>query len=86
MGGWGIVLAAIASLVVALGLRTKLPAPVVALALAATSAALAWSGISLRPDPSTGERVLAIGAMAVLGPAHAWVVLGRFGPRRRWSR
>lgn len=86
MGGWVIALAAIACLVVAFGLRTKLPALAVGALLAATSAALAWGVLSLRPDPSTGERILAIGAMAVLGPAHAWVVLGRFGPRRRWSR
>lgn len=86
MGGWVIAAAAIASLVVAFGFRTKLPASAVAVLLALTSAALAWGALELRADPSAGERVLALVAMALLGPLHAWVVLGRFGPRRTWSR
>lgn len=85
MTGAVVALSAIALLVVAFWLRTKLAAPVVLVLLVTLSAALGWSAMALRPDPSTGETVLAVLVMAALGPLHTRAVLGRFGPRRRWG-
>lgn len=62
-------------------LRTRVPAPASVVVLAASSAALAWGLIHHRPDPSAVEIVLAVSAMAVLGPVHVRALLGPFGPR-----
>jgi hypothetical protein len=36
----------------------------------------------LQPDPSTGEFVVAVAALAFLVPAHVRIVLGPFGPQK----
>lgn len=79
MGGWVVGGAAAAVLVLAFALRTRLPAAVEAILLTASFAALGWGGMLLRPDPPTPEVVLAVAAMALLGPLHVRVVLGPFG-------
>lgn len=79
---WAAVLlpAIVVGLFTAFSLRTRLPAGVVVVVLAAVGAALGWGGMLLRPDPSTSEAVAAIVLLAVLVPAHVRIVLGRFGP------
>jgi hypothetical protein len=62
-------------------LRTRVPAPLVVLLLAAAGVGLGWGGMQFRPDPATWEVALAIGTLAILVPAHVRIVLGRFGPR-----
>ncbi len=79
MGGWIVGLAAGAVLLLAFVLRVRIPAAAVAALLTAASAALAWGGVLLRPDPSTAEAALTVAAMAVLGPVHVRVLLGPFG-------
>jgi hypothetical protein len=82
--GWAIVAASAAvAVITGFVLRTRLPAAVVTVVLAAAGAGLAWGGMLLRPDPSAGEVVLAVAMMAVLVPAHVRIVLGRFGPAGR---
>lgn len=79
MGGWVVGGGAAAVLVLAFGLRTRLPAAAEAILLALSFAALGWGGMLLRPDPPTAEVSLAVAAMGVLGPLHVRVVLGPFG-------
>lgn len=77
--GLAIVIAAgVVALVTALVLRTRLPAPVTVTLMILASVALAWGGMLLRHDPSTGETVLAVLSMALLGPAHVRIVLGPY--------
>lgn len=78
---WIVVAAAAVALLTAFPLRTRLPAPLVTVTLAVAGGALGWGGMLLRPDPSVGELVAAVVLLAVLVPAHARIVLGRFGPR-----
>lgn len=68
--------------VTALGLRTRAPAFLVALLLAAAGAEIGWGGIILQPDPSDFETVFTVLALALLVPFHFRVVAGHFGPRR----
>lgn len=81
-GAWIVVASVAVGLVVAFVLRNVLPAAVVALALAACGAGIAWGGMLLRSDPPTGEVVAAVIVLAGLVPAHVRIVLGPFGPRR----
>lgn len=53
------------------------------IALAGAGAALGAGGMIIRPDPSTGEVVLAVALMTLLVPAHVRFVLGPFGPGAR---
>jgi hypothetical protein len=77
-----LVLAAVAlGLATTFLLRTRLPGPAVLFLLSASGAAAGWGGMLLRPDPSVGEFVSAVVALAVMVPAHVRIVLGRFGPR-----
>lgn len=64
-------------------LRTRAPAVIGILLLALAGAGFGWGAMMLRPDPSVGEWVAAVGLLAVLTPAHARIVLGRFGPAAR---
>jgi hypothetical protein len=78
---WIVVAAGAVALLTAFPLRTRLPAPLVTVTLAVAGGAIGWGGMLLRPDPSVGELVAAVVLLAVLVPAHARIVLGRFGPR-----
>jgi hypothetical protein len=79
-GAWLVAGAAAGGLATAFLLRTRLPRLVVVLLLAAAGAGIGWGGMLLRPDPSSGEFVGAVVALAVLVPAHVRIVLGPFGP------
>jgi hypothetical protein len=81
-GAWIVVGSVAVGFVVAFVLRNLMPAAVVALALAACGAGIAWGGMLLRPDPPAGEVVAAVIVLAALVPAHVRIVLGPFGPRR----
>jgi hypothetical protein len=81
-GAWVVVASVAVGLVMAFVLRNLLPAMVVALALAACGAGIAWGGMLLRADPPAGEVVAAVVVLAALVPAHVRIVLGPFGPRR----
>ena len=78
---WIVASAAAVALVTAFLLRTRIPAPLVTVALAVAGGALGWGGMLMRPDPSLGEFLAAVVLLAVLVPAHVRIVLGRFGPR-----
>jgi hypothetical protein len=80
-GAWLVLAAVAVGLATTFLLRTRLPGPVVMLLLSASGAAVGWGGMLLRPDPSVGEFVAAVVALAVMVPAHVRIVLGRFGPR-----
>lgn len=82
MVAWLAAGAATATLLIALVLRTRLPAALGILLMAAASAALAWGGIVLREDASPVEAVLAVAALAAMGPLHVRIVLGPYGPDR----
>jgi hypothetical protein len=71
----------VVAVVIALLLRTRLPAVVVALTLLACGVALAVGGLLLLDDVSPTEWVVTVAAMAFLAPAHVRVVLGPFGPK-----
>lgn len=76
-----VVAAGAVAVLTAFGLRSRVPATLSIPLMAAASAALAYGGMLLRQDPSTVEIVVAVLAMAVLGPAHVRIVLGPYGPR-----
>jgi hypothetical protein len=78
---WIVAAAAAVALLTAFLLRTRIPAPLVTVALTVAGGALGWGGMLMRPDPSLGEFVAAVVLLAVLVPAHVRIVLGRFGPR-----
>lgn len=80
-GAWIVAASAVVGLITAFPLRTRMPAVLVVLILAACGAGLGWGGMLLRPDPSVGEFVGAVVALSVMVPAHVRIVLGRFGPR-----
>jgi hypothetical protein len=69
--------------VTAFVLRTRVPAVVGVLLLAAAGGAFGWGVLLLQPDPSVGEAIATVGLLAVLTPAHVRIVLGRFGPGAR---
>jgi hypothetical protein len=77
-----IVASAVAGFLAAFPLRTRLPAPAVAALLALAGAAVGWGGMLVQPDPSIGEFVVAVVALAFLVPAHVRIVLGPFGPQK----
>ena len=81
MGAWVAAVAAAVALLVTFVLRTRLPAAVTIPLMVAASAALAWGGMLLHEDTSGFEVVLAVAAMAVMGPLHVRIVLGPYGPR-----
>jgi hypothetical protein len=82
--GWAIVAGSAGMAVIAgFVLRTRLPAAVVLVLLAASGAGVGWGGMLLQPDPSAVESILAVALMAVLVPAHVRIVVGRFGPAAR---
>jgi hypothetical protein len=81
-GAWVVIVSVAAGLVLAFVLRNVLPAVVVAAALAACGAGIAWGGMLLRDDPPAFEVVAAVVILAGLVPAHVRIVLGPFGPRR----
>ena len=64
-------------------LRTRVPAAMGVLLLAAAGGAFGWGVLLLQPDPSVGESVAAVGLLTILTPAHVRIVLGRFGPSAR---
>jgi hypothetical protein len=70
-------------LLTAFVLRARVPATVGILLLALAGAAFGWGVMLLRPAPSVGEWIAAVGLPAVLTPAHVRIVLGRFGPAAR---
>ena len=69
------------ALVTAFILRTRLPAAIVVVLLAAAGVGLAWGGMLLRDDPHPGEIAVAVVLLAVLAPAHVRIVLGPLGRR-----
>jgi hypothetical protein len=81
VGAWVAAGAAAVALLVAFVLRTRLPAAVTVPLMVAASATLAWGGMLLQDDPSGFEVVLAVVAMAVMGPLHVRIVIGPYGPR-----
>lgn len=80
MGAWVAAASAAVALLVALVLRTRLPAGVNIPLIVAASAALSWGGMLLQDDPSAFEMTLAVVTMAVMGPLHVRIVLGPYGP------
>jgi hypothetical protein len=80
-GAWVVMASAVVGLVTAFLLRTRIPASLVVLILAACGAGLGWGGMLILPDPSIGEFVAAVASLSILVPAHVRIVLGRFGPR-----
>lgn len=70
------------ALVTAFLLRTRMPGVLVAAALTLAGVGLGWGGMLVQPDPSTGEVIAAVAALAFLVPAHVRIVLGPFGPQR----
>lgn len=81
MGAWVAAVAAAVALLVALVLRTRLPAAVTVPLMVVASAALAWGGMLIQDDPSALDVVLAVAAMALMGPLHVRVVIGPYCPR-----
>ena len=81
-GAWIVATSVVIGLVVAFVLRNVLPAVVVAAALGASGAGIAWGGMLLRDEPPIGEVVAAVVLLGALVPAHVRIVLGPFGPRR----
>ena len=82
----GVVLLVTSSALMALTafvLRTRVPAAVGVLLLAAAGGAFGWGVLLLQPEPSVGESVAAVGLLTILTPAHVRIVLGRFGPSAR---
>lgn len=82
MGAWLAAGAATATLLIALVLRTKLPAALGVVLMAAASAALAWGGVLIVQAASAAEAWLAVLALALMGPLHVRIVLGPYGPSR----
>lgn len=80
---WIVAGSATVAVVTGFVLRTRLPAGVVLVVLAAAGAGIGWEGILLQPDPSTVEVVLSVVGMAILVPVHVRIVIGRFGPAAR---
>ncbi|MFB3737760.1 MAG: hypothetical protein ACE14W_02195 [Candidatus Velamenicoccus archaeovorus] len=68
--------------VVAMVLWHRSAAPIGLLLAAATGAAVGSGGMLLAGRGGAGDWVLAVGLLAVFGPAHLWVLLGRPGPNR----
>jgi hypothetical protein len=82
--GWGILTASgVVAVVTGFALRTRLPAVVILVVLAAAGGGIGWGGMLLQDGPSTGEVVLAVALMAILVPAHVRIALGVFGPAGR---
>ena len=82
----GVVLLVTSSALMALTafvLRTRVPAAMGVLLLAAAGGAFGWGMLLLQPEPSVGESVAAVGLLTILTPAHVRIVLGRFGPSAR---
>ena len=82
----GVVLLVTSSALMALTafvLRTRVPAAMGVLLLAAAGGAFGWGVLLLQPDPSVGESVAAVGLLTILTPAHVRIVLGWFGPSAR---
>lgn len=77
-----VLVAALVAAVTAFVLRPRLPAVLTVPLMTLSSATLAWGGMLLREDPAAAEVVLAVLAMAVLGPAHVRIVLGPYGTPR----
>lgn len=68
-------------MLVAFGLRTRLPALFVAALLAAAGAGIGAGGILLQEGASDLEAGLVVASMAVLVPLHVHVVVGPLGRR-----
>jgi hypothetical protein len=61
-------------------LRRRLPAPVVVLLVAGASVAIGAGALVVQDHTTMADWVVALGAMAVLGPLHIRVLVGPFGP------
>jgi len=77
-----VVAAAAVALTAAFVLRRRTSALLVAAVLTIAGAAIGWGGMLLQPDPSRGEFIVAVVALAFLVPAHVRIVLGPFGPQK----
>lgn len=75
-----IVAGALGVLVTAFLLRRRLPAPAVFVLAAVFSVTLTGGALVVQDRVTTADWVVALTAMAVLGPAHVRVLLGPFGP------
>jgi hypothetical protein len=80
-GAWLVASFAAIALIAAFFLRTRVPSPVVTLALAASGAGLGWGAMLLQTEPSSAEFVAAVLILALLVPVHVRVVFGPFGRR-----
>jgi hypothetical protein len=78
-----IVVGALGVVVCGFRLRTKLPAPVVFVLIAGFSVLLTAGALVVQDRTTTADWIVALTAMALLGPAHVRVLLGPFGPRGR---
>jgi hypothetical protein len=78
-----IVAATAVALVTAFLLRTRAPAPVVAVVLAACGLALGIGTSLVQDHVSTTNWTVTVVLLTILVPAHVRVVLGRFGPAGR---
>jgi hypothetical protein len=81
-GVWFVVAGAGLAVFASFWLRTRMPALVIAVLLAASGAGIGWGGMLLQSNPSIPEVVLAVVTLAVLVPFHVRVVVGPFGPPR----
>ena len=70
------------ALLVTFALRTRAPAPAVAAILTACGLAVGAGALLVQDHVSTTNWVVTLALVAFLVPAHARVVLGRFGPPR----
>ncbi len=75
-----IVAGAAVTVATGLWLRTAVPAAVVFVLVAAGSAAVGAGALVVQDRVLTADWIAVPAAMALLGPAHVRIVLGRFGP------
>lgn len=81
-GTWLVAASAAVALLTAFLLRRRLAPAAVSVILLLAGAGIGWGGMLLQTDPSIGEHVVAVAALAFLVPAHVRIVLGPFGPPR----
>jgi hypothetical protein len=67
-------------------LRTRLPAPVVFVLVAGFSVALTAGALVVQDHTTAADWIVALVAMALLGPLHVRVLLGPFGRRANAGR
>jgi hypothetical protein len=81
-GAWLAAVSAVVAVATAFFVRRRLAAGAVIVILALAGAGIGWGGMLVQADPSLGEFIAAVVILTILVPAHVWIVLGPFGPRR----